>query len=71
MKTVNVNLLPQSMLLTLILIGLKIGGYINISWIWVFRPLWIGIAIVLAVLLVSILVMAFVALLAIIAEFLK
>jgi len=71
MKTVNVNLLPQSMLLTLILIGLKIGGYINISWIWVFCPLWIGIAIVLAVLLVSILVMAFVALLAIIAEFLK
>ena len=67
MKTVNVNLLPQSMLLTLILIGLKIGGYINISWIWVFCPLWISIA----VLLVVILFMAFVALLAIIAEFLK
>lgn len=34
-------------LLTLLLIGLKLTGHIAWSWIWVFAPLWVPIAIAL------------------------
>lgn len=34
-------------LLTLLFIGLKLGGVIAWSWIWVLSPLWIGLVLAL------------------------
>jgi len=39
-------------LLTILFIGLKMTGHIDWSWIWVLAPLWIGIGLVVAILLV-------------------
>lgn len=39
-------------LLTLLFIGLKLGGVITWSWIWVLSPLWISFALGIAVLVV-------------------
>ena len=39
-------------LLTLLFIGLKLGGVIDWSWWWVLSPLWIGFAICIAVIVV-------------------
>ena len=36
-------------LLTILFVALKLTGYITWSWIWVFSPIWIIIALVLAV----------------------
>lgn len=33
-------------LLTILFIGLKLGGVIAWSWLWVLSPLWIGFAII-------------------------
>lgn len=37
-------------LLTILFVGLKLTGYIAWSWWWVLSPLWIPVAIVLAIL---------------------
>lgn len=37
-------------LLTLLFIGLKLGGIINWSWWWVLSPLWIGFALFVLIL---------------------
>ena len=42
-------------LLTLLLIGLKLGGVIAWSWLWVLSPLWISVALFLAVAVVVLL----------------
>ena len=34
-------------MLTILFIGLKLGGVINWSWIWVLSPIWIPVAIFL------------------------
>lgn len=39
-------------LLTILFIGLKLTGYIAWSWWWVLSPLWIGLALCLALLAV-------------------
>lgn len=39
-------------LLTILFIGLKLGGVIDWSWLWVLSPLWIPLAIIVAILLV-------------------
>jgi ABC-type antimicrobial peptide transport system permease subunit len=36
-------------LLTIALVVLKLTGFINWSWIWVFSPLWIGFALFFAI----------------------
>lgn len=36
-------------LLTILFIGLKLTGYIAWSWWWVLSPLWLGLALVLAI----------------------
>lgn len=36
-------------LLTILFIGLKLGGVINWSWLWVLSPLWIGWSIILII----------------------
>jgi len=36
-------------LLTILFIGLKLGGVISWSWLWVLSPLWIGMGIVLGI----------------------
>jgi hypothetical protein len=43
-------------LLTIVLITLKLMGYIAIPWLWVFAPLWIGFAIVLALLVIGLVI---------------
>lgn len=35
-------------LLTILFIGLKLGGVITWSWLWVLSPLWITVIIVIA-----------------------
>lgn len=48
--TIKINLAPQfSTLLTILFIGLKLGKVIDWSWWWVLCPIWIGLAIILAV----------------------
>jgi len=42
--TVSLPLLPIAALL----IALKLAGVIHISWLWVFSPLWLPLAILLA-----------------------
>ena len=44
-------------LLTILFIGLKLGGVINWSWWWVLAPLWGPILFAIAVLLIGILVL--------------
>jgi hypothetical protein len=41
-------------LLTLLFIGLKLGGVIAWSWLWVLSPLWITAAIVVALFVLAI-----------------
>lgn len=44
-------------LLTILFIGLKLGGVINWSWMWVLSPLWISFSIWMSVLIMIILVL--------------
>jgi len=46
-------------LLTILFIGLKLGGVVSWSWWWVLSPLWIGYAIALAVVAICLLWAAF------------
>lgn len=39
-------------LLAILFIGLKLGGVIQWSWIWVLSPIWVPVALVLFILLV-------------------
>jgi uncharacterized membrane protein YqjE len=39
-------------LLTILFIGLKLAGYIDWHWIWVFSPLWLPAAVVLTIVVV-------------------
>jgi len=39
-------------LLAILFIALKLMGHITWSWWWVFSPLWIGIAVVIAIFLI-------------------
>lgn len=40
-------------ILTILFIGLKLTGYITWSWWWVLSPLWIPLAIVVAIFIVA------------------
>ena len=51
--SINVNGL-FGVLLAIVFITLKLCGVINWSWVWVLCPLWIGLALYLVVLLVSV-----------------
>lgn len=44
-------------LLTLLFIGLKLGGVINWSWWWVLSPLWIPTALVLIFILIFVVIL--------------
>ena len=43
-------------LLTILFIGLKLGGIIHWSWWWVLSPLWISVGIGIIVLLIGLLI---------------
>lgn len=43
-------------LLAILFIGLKLGGVIDWSWLWVLSPLWLGLAVIVAVFVVAALV---------------
>lgn len=47
-----------SSLLTILFIGLKLTGYIDWSWWWVLAPIWISVSAAVAMLLISLLVIA-------------
>ena len=40
-------------LLTILFIGLKLGGIINWSWLWVLSPLWISFGIAIIFILIA------------------
>ena len=44
-------------LLTIAFIILKLTGFISWSWFWVLSPIWISVAIVLIILLVTLIIM--------------
>ena len=46
-------------ILTICLIVLKLTGYITISWIWVFSPIWIA-AILMALFFAAVFVIAYI-----------
>lgn len=39
-------------LLAVLFIGLKLGGILQWSWIWVLSPLWLGFIILLAIIII-------------------
>jgi len=39
--------------LTLIFIVLKLTGYIDWAWIWIFAPLWIGVVFILCLIILA------------------
>lgn len=39
-------------LLTILFIALKLTGHITWSWLWVLSPLWIGLALVVAIMVI-------------------
>lgn len=41
-------------LLTLLFIGLKLGGVIDWAWVWVLSPLWISLAVTVVILIIAI-----------------
>jgi len=43
-------------LLTVLFIGLKLTGHITWSWLWVLSPLWIGFALVVTALILTVIV---------------
>lgn len=45
-------------LLTIVFITLKLTGYIDWSWWWVLSPLWIGFAVVMAILAIALIIIA-------------
>ena len=45
-------------LLTILFIGLKLGGVITWSWWWVLSPLWIGFALHAAAFIIAVLIAA-------------
>ena len=51
--SINVNGL-FGVLLAIVFITLKLYGIINWSWVWILCPLWIGLALYIAVLLISV-----------------
>lgn len=48
-------------LLAILFIGLKLGGVINWSWWWVLSPLWIPVAIILALFVIVLIIAGLVA----------
>ena len=51
--SINVNGL-FGVLLAIVFITLKLCGIINWSWVWILCPLWIGLALYITVLLISV-----------------
>jgi hypothetical protein len=47
-------------LLTILFIGLKLGGVINWSWLWVLSPLWIGFLISIVLIVIFVIIAALV-----------
>jgi hypothetical protein len=43
-------------LLTILFIALKLTGHITWSWLWVLSPLWIGLALVVAIMVIVLIV---------------
>lgn len=54
--------------LAILFIGLKLGGVISWSWLWVLSPLWIPLAILLGVGIIALIGLAIGALLSVIFE---
>lgn len=51
-RSIHIHLLPEGglTLLTIVLVVLKVLGYLDLGWIWVFSPLWIPLGLVAVVL---------------------
>ena len=44
-------------MLTILFIGLKLGGVIGWSWLWVLSPLWIGLGVAIGILLIVLIIL--------------
>lgn len=55
-KTTTTGGVSFTGLLTLLFIGLKLGGVIDWAWVWVLSPLWISLAVTVVILLIVIVV---------------
>ena len=53
-KSSNNSSVGFSGLLTIVFITLKLTNYIDWSWWWVLSPLWIGVALFLAILIIMV-----------------
>lgn len=54
MNKIQYNGIGFTSLLTILFIGLKLGGIINWSWLWVLSPLWISIAVTILILIIAV-----------------
>jgi len=64
-KKVTVNFGGIGTILAIVFMVLKLTGHIDWSWVWVFAPIWIPLALVLAILVIYLLVVAIIAIVAI------
>lgn len=64
-KKVTVNFGGIGTILAIVFMVLKLTGHIDWSWVWVFAPIWIPLALVLAILIIYLLVVAIIAIVAI------
>lgn len=60
MNTVEYNGIGFTGLLTVLFIGLKLGGVINWSWVWVLSPLWISIGLALGIIILVLMLAIFI-----------
>ncbi len=56
-KTIEINLNPSFLaIVTIILLVAKIWGKISISWLLVFAPLWLPVALILGIVIISLII---------------
>jgi len=54
--SINISLGGPAMMLTIILIILRITNVIQISWWWIFSPLWLPLAIAIGIVVILMLI---------------
>ena len=57
--TTNINFIPSATLVSVVLAVLKITGNIDISWWWVFSPIWLPLALAVGIMLILLLIIIF------------
>jgi len=58
-EAVNINFGPSMTLVTIVLIVLKLTHVIDISWWWVFSPIWLPLGLAIGLMLLMLLIIIF------------